>query len=226
MPAPFIYNPDIPQPTDQPSQSQGQILDNFTSINEIWDVNHYTFASANGGKHKFLQLPIQIAAPATGVNEFGMYTASYTPEGGGTAVTNLVIKKPDTGQRIPFTASGGNEGNGYSWLASGLLMKWGISSITSPPYTDPLPRDPQDILYPTSVNTPVFNAAAYAITITNRSNNYGGILDPDTFVYLHGQGNFDYFQIKMFRRVANGGQAVPALSFSWVAIGPATANGL
>lgn len=44
------YTPDIPQPDDNPSVSQSEILNNFTSLNEQFEVDHValTDASLNG----------------------------------------------------------------------------------------------------------------------------------------------------------------------------------
>ena len=70
----MAYNSDIPQSTDDPSQSQGQILANFQELNTFTAVNHVALNDGDQGKHKFLQMPEQASAPSTGANEGGLYT--------------------------------------------------------------------------------------------------------------------------------------------------------
>lgn len=50
----MTYNPNIPQPTDRPSTSQGQILINFTELNNKFSLEHNGLAV--NGKHKFVTL--------------------------------------------------------------------------------------------------------------------------------------------------------------------------
>lgn len=68
------YNSGVPQPTDNPSSSQDQILQNFQSISTALAVNHVQFNDADQGKHKFLQMPEESSAPATASNEGAIYT--------------------------------------------------------------------------------------------------------------------------------------------------------
>jgi len=68
------YTSNIPQPTDNPSRSQDQILQNFQSISTAVAVNHVQFNDPDEGKHKFLQMPEESSAPATASNEGALYT--------------------------------------------------------------------------------------------------------------------------------------------------------
>ena len=77
----MTYNPNIPQPGDDLSVSQGQILQNFQVSNSSFGVDHYSFADLTGntGKHNQITTPIYIAdpptgdPPITGANEPKMY---------------------------------------------------------------------------------------------------------------------------------------------------------
>jgi hypothetical protein len=55
----YSYYSAIPQRTDNPSTSQGQMLTNFGSINSIVGVDHVTFGSASNtdGYHKRVSIP-------------------------------------------------------------------------------------------------------------------------------------------------------------------------
>lgn len=70
----MAYNADIPQASDDPSQSQGQILANFQALNTFLSVNHVDINDPTQGQHKFLQMPEQASAPSTAGNTGAVYT--------------------------------------------------------------------------------------------------------------------------------------------------------
>lgn len=52
------YHPNIPQSNDDPSVSQGDLLDNFMKLNADFSVNHIPFtAGGNKGFHTMVQFP-------------------------------------------------------------------------------------------------------------------------------------------------------------------------
>lgn len=57
-----VFNPNIPQPTDDLSVSQGQILQNFQKSNSSFGIDHYTFSDAtiNNGFHNQVTTPLII----------------------------------------------------------------------------------------------------------------------------------------------------------------------
>lgn len=120
------FNPSIPQPTDIPSESQGQILTNFTQLNTIFSNNHVTFnAAANNGKHTFCQFPEQGAAPATAVNEGAIYTRQ-----GVSAVAELFFRRESSGTELGLTGAPtttaivGGTVYGYT-TPFGFTVNWG-----------------------------------------------------------------------------------------------------
>lgn len=140
MPGPFTYLGNIPAATDELSVSQGQIQQNFTSIQSFVDVNHADFTSTDAGKHIFVTLTSQGAIPPAGsgflANEVGLYNA----------VTNgqqeLFINKTTTGvpttYNIPCTqstlstnAAPASLSRGFTYLPSGIIMKWGSFAYNS-----------------------------------------------------------------------------------------------
>ena len=64
----MAYSPNIPQPTDIPANSQPQLLANFQGINTLINVNHIGFDVTDQGKHKWVSMPVQLAAPGTTVS--------------------------------------------------------------------------------------------------------------------------------------------------------------
>lgn len=118
-----IYNPLIPQPTDQLSISQGDLLDNFQALQALIDVNHVDFASGDEGKHKWVTFPVQVAAPAFAPGEVGLYNKLPAAPFPLTGVDELFIQKSN-GTNIPMTASQ-QATPGWTYLPSGILLKWG-----------------------------------------------------------------------------------------------------
>lgn len=70
-----IYNPDIPQPTDDLSLSQGDILRNFQSLNTLYGVDHVplTNRSQDQGSHNHVTFVRQDSAPSTDEHRPKMY---------------------------------------------------------------------------------------------------------------------------------------------------------
>lgn len=93
------YTSNIPQPGDNPSDSQDQILQNFQSISTTNSVNHVAFNDPDQGKHKFLQMPEQSSAPSTAADEGGLYTKAVS------AVTQLFWRNESNGTEQQFTNS-------------------------------------------------------------------------------------------------------------------------
>ena len=76
------YFPNIPQASDDPSVSQGLILQNFQTIGTDFSVNHVALgAVSNAGKHNFVEMVNQSSIPATTANEGSLYTEAVTRSG-------------------------------------------------------------------------------------------------------------------------------------------------
>ena len=123
----MAYNATIPKPTDALQDSQGDILDNFAAIKLFVDVDHKTFGDANQGAHAKVTLPdFAAAATFTGTNA-GIYAQTST------LTTKNELYSHVTGRTdVPFTASYGDETatQGWAYLPSGILLKWGRASKT------------------------------------------------------------------------------------------------
>lgn len=122
----MAYNQNIPQPTDALKVSQQDILDNFLQLYTFFGVNHQNFGEIDSGKHKFLQMPVQVADPATNATE----VAFYSKIGADSGIPELCFRRDTNGTVIPFT-EGVNATQGWSRLPSGLVMKWNSASLTA-----------------------------------------------------------------------------------------------
>ena len=120
----MAYNADIPQASDDPSQSQGQLLANFQELNTSNSVNHVAFNDSDQGKHKFLQMPEQGAPPTTSANEGGIYTKEQS------SATELFWRNESNGGEQQLTNSVPNtSGTGRDWnFADGLQIRTGTVS--------------------------------------------------------------------------------------------------
>lgn len=149
----ITYSPNIPQATDQISQSQPQILENFQGINTLLAVDHATFASSNAGFHNKTTFPVQGSAPSFTAGNIGLYNLLDSVS----TVNQLFINLQD-GTNVPITAAAKAANPGYTYLPSGLLVKWGTGTANGSTV----------ITYPTGATIPVFNNVYHAQVITVR----------------------------------------------------------
>ncbi len=134
------YQNNIPKSTDQLSQSQSDILNNFATLDTWVNVDHGGLNAAAGlqGTHFKVSMPVQGAAPVFPTP--GTTTGFFTINSGA-----LITNKSETyvhkqrqgvanGVDIPMTASilSNNAGPGsiagWTYLPSGILLKWGTAS--------------------------------------------------------------------------------------------------
>lgn len=162
----MAYNENIPQASDNPSQSQAQILDNFQEISTAFNTNHGNFNAGNQGKHSFLQMPEQSSPPSTSSDEMGL----YTKESSLTSLAEMFIRRESNGTEIEFTSFLG-AANGWTRLPSGVLLKWGSGNGSGAHTTN----------FPTGATIPVFAAVYTAFVVTADSSP-----TPNTFATFRG----------------------------------------
>lgn len=168
----MAYNENIPQPRQALSSSQGNLLDNFAAIFTYLGVDHNQFDTPNAGKHNkvtFTQVqPADVDVPNGSI---ALYNRQFNLTG-----VNELFKVNSFGadeafdKEFPMTAST-QLNEGWSYLPSGLLLKWGTQNKTGQ----------ANIIYPADVNTiPAFQVALYSMVIIK--NNAG--TDPNLAVTL------------------------------------------
>lgn len=123
----MAYLSNIPQPTDQLSSSQTQILANFTAIG--------TILNPDSGAVNLVQQLADPALPATTIslNSKALPGApipaiAAVPEGG----PEIYINRTDGVNtfHLPITASECSAVAGYAYLPSGVILKWGRATAT------------------------------------------------------------------------------------------------
>lgn len=123
----MAYN-DTPLANQRIKDTQAPIRENFQTIQTSFSVDHAPIQSgANEGKHNKISMPVQGAAPAFAAGEVGLFNklpAAPFPLTGrnelfihsASGVDSLVTARADSAL-VPL--------HGYSYLPSGILLKWG-----------------------------------------------------------------------------------------------------
>jgi hypothetical protein len=118
------YNPNIPQPTDNLSTSQGQILNNFGQLEEVFSQDHFTWDYATAsyrGMHQLIDLPVpQSSNPSV----TGTGSAFYTKAVSGVAQAFFI----NSSGAIQLTGVTSAATNGYTFLPGGIIMQWNYIS--------------------------------------------------------------------------------------------------
>lgn len=129
----MAYNNNIPQATDAINNSQPQILANFAAIKTLIDINHGTFGAADEGKHKFVTLPVQAAAPVPAAGDGCLYNKLFA--GTGKNETHIHNQTQAGTANIPFSASvlsniaPANNMQGWTYLPSGIQIRWESTTV-------------------------------------------------------------------------------------------------
>lgn len=163
----MTYNPNIPQPSDNLSVSQGDLLTNFQTANTSFGKNHFPFDDlpVNNGKHKFSQYPAQGGAPATLTNEGALYTKTGTfgNELFYIRDNNVATEVALTSSKIPAPLAATQ---GYTFIAGDMIIQWGKVLTTAASSTQSFNVAFKNACFQV-ITTPVYvapNAAAgYAI---------------------------------------------------------------
>ena len=124
------YNANIPQSSDRISDSQQEILDNFTTLKTFLDKNHVDISTPTGGndegKHKFVQFPEQSSDPTTGATEGALLTKA---SGGSTELFWVPVS---SGTAVQLTKGSATvAASGSTFLPGGAILKWGTDTWTS-----------------------------------------------------------------------------------------------
>jgi hypothetical protein len=126
----MTYNASIPPATEYLSDSQPQILENFSQLNTLFAINHVTFdavAASDRGKHTFISFVEQAADPSTAANELALYTKDLS---GSPAV--YLRKESDGDVILLYSPGAGSVTESASTTAAGVLIYGNGLTVTSP----------------------------------------------------------------------------------------------
>lgn len=136
----FPYNRDIPDGPHNPSTDQPDMKENTNSIDDLLQVDHYSFEDPNGGWHQQVTLPIlAVIPPGRPASSGTLYTKTgsqlyYTPDASGFEVqmTRAIVASSGTfaNNTNYATNANGTFNGGWTFLPGGLLLQYG--TITTP----------------------------------------------------------------------------------------------
>lgn len=170
------YNPNIPQASDDPRNSQGELLQNFQQINSDYAVNHTSLtASGQNGYHTKIFFADPLGAdPNLVAPESSLYTKTVA------GLTELFFQNGALASNVkqltnlPITTAGTTYGFDTPW---GWRVNMGLTSAATTNFA--LAYDPAYTLYYASCsknasgNTPTLGAITNTqINITFASNTY------------------------------------------------------
>jgi len=193
------YNNNIPQSTDKIKDSQAALLANFQALKQLIDINHGTFSAADEGKHKWVTMPNQAAAPATGAAEIALYAKLV----GG--ASQLFMRKESSGAESNFTSATTSTTNGTTTLPSGIIIKWGRATSDAAGLST--------VTFTTAFPTGILTAYAVTATVSGSSPSSEST-DRFTRVFQYANASMNvvtYIQKSTRTRVAQ--------EFTWFAIG-------
>lgn len=113
------FNSQIPQPNDQLSVSQGQILANFAALGAIAGNSNPSSSALNSSAgFNFIYLPVQPSVITFPSGSIGLFSFLNT----NTSINELYVNR--NGTAVPMTASYQVSATGWSYLPSGVKMVW------------------------------------------------------------------------------------------------------
>lgn len=121
----MAFNPSIPQPTDNISTSQGQLLSNNQALNNVFFVDHVTFSdtTAEKGFHKVIHLTIQAVNPVL-MGKSQVFSKNYTTDSTVPATDTQLFHITGLGTVSQLTGHLAGT-NGWQWVG-GVLIQWGF----------------------------------------------------------------------------------------------------
>lgn len=134
----FTYNRDIPFSTHNPSTDQPLMQTNTNSIDDLINVDHFTFSSGQAGKHNVVRHPTPqspMTSPGTGALEWAYYTKTLASG----AVETFwqrpaqLVNGPDIQMTTNLAPTAST--NGYTFIPGGLIIQWGQITATTSSYT-------------------------------------------------------------------------------------------
>lgn len=124
----------VPQPNSGQTlgQTRDQMRSNTNLLRDAIAVNHVDLNQSDVGKHKFVVMPVQVAAPTTLANEAAIYSKSV-----GSKSQVFFIRDATAGTECALTAGDTSNANfagtspGWTFLPGGLMMQWGVVAAAS-----------------------------------------------------------------------------------------------
>lgn len=132
----MVFKPGIPAPTDNLDDSQVDLQNNFTQLDDTFDIDHVKFSdtTADNGRHKTVTFVQQSSAPTTGADQVISYTIEPTANVGTLQFSrgeSDSVPTPVTGKHLSGTVNilAGNTVDTLDF--TGLTRAMGFASAVS-----------------------------------------------------------------------------------------------
>lgn len=132
------YNPNIPQPNDILADSQGDLLQNFQSLDTYFGINHVQFSvTPNTGKHTYVEMinktdPVGAALQGTFFTKNSGTSSDvyYKPDAGANVYQITAVKDANFstfGNQVAYGSPpvGFTQEGGWTFLPGNVLLQWG-----------------------------------------------------------------------------------------------------
>lgn len=125
----MTYNPNVPLPTDNLSDSQGDLKTNFTAANNTFAVNHFPLAdlTAQNGFHRDINQAKRVGNATNVTDCYTLFTKDYTADSTG-AVTDTQLFGITAGGGVSQFSGNLALNDGWCWVG-GVLLQWGGSAV-------------------------------------------------------------------------------------------------
>lgn len=206
----MAFKNNIPQSDHKLNRSQPELRANFLEIDNWVNQDHVGFGT-DQGKHQTVRFVDQTSAPTINNPETGFFNAQPDNIAGGLAIQKQemhVRAQNESGfNDLPFTASSlsttlpNNISEGWSYLPSGIIIKWGAFVAGN--------AGNNTHAYPTGADIPVFTKV-YSLQVIPAP----AINDPVSAV-IRNKSATD-FEIFVFNTTTGNGATAP---MEYIAIG-------
>jgi len=206
---PFL--PNIPQPNDQLSVSQGNLLNNFQILGAIAGNANPNSALINAAAgFNFVYMPVQAAQPNFVATSSNVWTQLNNIAALGNTGQRELFVRTDTAntpanQGIPIT-SAVKAARGYTFLPSGIILQWGQTNVLA------LGANPNAA---TGNFALTFPTACLNVQISPQGN---GVVDQNTAMYVYTLTTTNFNVWLSVRDTAAGGVNAPLFAY-YFAIG-------
>lgn len=123
------YNQSIPQPNDDISVSQGDLLNNFMALYNAFNTNHGDFNSSEQGQHKLSMYFNQASDPTTAMNQVALYAKEIS------GAAHLFVRNASDATpadlTITHTLGGAPDAQGSFNLPCNMKIIWRTGTVST-----------------------------------------------------------------------------------------------
>ena len=170
----MVYNPNIPQPEDRPSDSQSQLKENFSKLNSIFNIDHVPFnATQAAGEHDKITFNTVLGSDPAVVADESPRSYLYTKEDDDKS-SQLFFENFDVPNAVhlvqqltnlPIESGAKFGGTQYTWLSPwNMRFTMGITGSFTGSITDGYITNFGSIIYVALASPTIVGNRSFSIT--------------------------------------------------------------